>query len=281
MTKRLALVHSRLAEAKPLIALLQRAGYEVHYGSDLKPLRASQLKTFNPIAAIVDLTRMPSYGKYWAAELRATSMKHLPIVFVDGVPEKIASVKLALPDATYATSAKLAAVLAKIKPIANPVEPSRMMASTSPNAVKLGIKANTRVAVFHAPPTYAKIIGALPEGVSFEEEPDEPAHVTLWFVREAEAYLTSLRSMGKIAAKTKLWVLYPKLKKGTTPKIAQNDVRESAIAMGLVDYKVCSVDETWTGLAFAVKTEKRPSTSAAPTPPNSGSPRVPKTRATK
>ncbi|MEO5924683.1 MAG: DUF3052 family protein [Bryobacteraceae bacterium] len=268
MTKRLALVHSRLAEAQPLITLLERAGYEVHYGSDLKPLRASQLKALSPTAAIVDLSRVPSYGRYWAAELRATSMKHLPLVFVDGEPEKVAIVKAALPDATYTTRDKLTAVLKKLKPVADPVQPSRMMASTSSNATKMGIKPHTRVAVFDAPPGYAKIIGTLPEGVSIEEEPDEPAQVTLWFVREAEAYLTSLRTVRQLAAKTKLWVLYPKQKKGITQRITQDDVRESAIAVGLVDYKICSVDETWTGMAFAVKTEKRPSTSAIPTPPN-------------
>ena len=253
MKKHVALVHWRVAEAKPLITLLERAGYEVHYGGDQKPIRVSQLKQFPVVAAIIDLTRMPSYGKYWAAELRATSMKHLPIVFVEGEPEKIAGVKAALPDATYTTQAKLLAVLKKLKPVANPVQPSRMMASTRPNVLKMGIKPDMRVAVFDAPAGYAKVIGALPQGASFAEESSD-ADVTLWFVREIDAYLTGLRKMRTLAVKSKLWVIYPKQQKGKTVAIAQADVRKSAIAVGLVDYKICSVDETWTGIAFAVKT---------------------------
>ncbi len=93
MKKHVALVHWRMAEAKPLITLLERADYEVHYGGEVKPIRATQLKQFPVVAAIIDLTRMPSYGKYWAAELRGTSMKHLPIVFVDGEPAKVTIVK--------------------------------------------------------------------------------------------------------------------------------------------------------------------------------------------
>lgn len=257
MKKHVSLVHWRLTEAKPLITLLEHAGYEVHYGGEQKPIRVSQLKNFDVTAAIVDLTRMPSYGKYWAAELRATSLKHLPIVFVDGEPDKIAVVKAALPDATYTTRDKLVGVLKKIKPVANPVQPSRMMASTRTTALKIGIKPDMRVAVFDAPAGYAKIIGPLPSGVALEEEPDEPAPYTLWFVRELDEYLSGLRKMRALAAKSKLWVLYPKQKKGKQASITQTDVRESAIAIGLVDYKICSVDETWTGIAFALKRPAR------------------------
>ncbi len=252
MKQHVALVHWKMAEAKPLITLLERAGYEVHYGGEQKPIRASQLKQFPVVAAIIDLTRMPSYGKYWAAELRATSLKHLPIVFVDGEPEKIASVKAALPDAQYSTRARLLEVLKKLKPVANPVQPSRMMASTRPNALKMGVKTGMRVAVFDAPAGYAKIIGGLPTGATFEEEASD-GDVTLWFVRDVDTYLTGLRRMRLLAAKSKLWVLYPKQQKGNTQSISQADVRGSAIAMGLVDYKICSVDETWTGVAFALK----------------------------
>ena len=252
MKRHVALVHWRMAEAKPLITLLERADYEVHYGGEVKPIRATQLKQFPVVAAIIDLTRMPSYGKYWAAELRATSMKHLPIVFVDGEPAKVAMVKASLPDATYTTREKLLGVLKKLKPVANPVKPSRMMLSTRPNALKMGVKPGARVAVFDAPAGYGKIIGSLPDGAAFEEEAPD-ADVTLWFVRDVDTYLTGLRRMRPLAAKSRLWVLYPKQQKGKAQTISQADVRESAIAVGLVDYKICSVDETWSGIAFAMK----------------------------
>jgi len=76
----------------------------------------------------------------------------------------------------------------------------------------------------------------------------------LWFVREPDVYLAGLREMKKRAAKSKLWVLYPKQKKGkASGGITQFVVRDAALKVGLVDYKICSVDETWTGMAFAVK----------------------------
>jgi hypothetical protein len=253
--KNVSLIHWKAEEAQALIDLMEGAGFAVHYAGDQKGMRLPQLREMNPVAAVIDLTRMPSYGRYWAAEVRASkSLRHLPLVFVDGDAERVARVKADLPDATFTTRDQLAAILKRVKPVANPVAPSRMMASTATVAQKMGIKAGFRVAVFDAPRGYAKVIGDLPAGASFEEEPEEIAPVTLWFVREADDYLSGLRAMKKIAAQSKLWVLYPKQKKGKTQTgITQFVVRESAIHVGLVDYKICSVDETWTGMALAVK----------------------------
>lgn len=254
MKKHLALVHWKAEEAQPLVTALESAGYEVHYGSEEKPIRVTQLRGLDLTAAVVDLTRMPSYGKYWAAELRASSMKELPILFVDGDAERVARVRAAIPDAEYVSSEDLADALKRVKPVKNPVQPSRMMASTRSAALKMGVKAGARVGVYDAPRGYAKVIGALPPGAVFEEEPDTPADFALWFVRDTEAYLAGLRAKKAIAAKSKLWVLYPKQQKGkTVAGITQATVREAAIKVGLVDYKICSVDATWTGLAFAAK----------------------------
>ena len=254
MKKNVSLIYWKAAEAKPLIDLMERAGYSVHYAGDQKPIRMAQLRKIDPVAAVVDLSRMPSNGKYWAAELRASSLKHLPVVFVGGDRARVGPVKEAIPDAQYTTIQDLTNVLKKVRPVANPVQPSRMMASTRPAAVKLGVRENTRVALFDAPRDYLSVIGALPEGATIEEESEEIAPVTLWFVRDPDAYLSGLLTMKKRAAKSKLWVLYPKQQKGkASGGITQFVLRESAIKVGLVDYKICSVDGTWTGMAFAVK----------------------------
>jgi CheY-like chemotaxis protein len=251
--KNVSLIHWKAEEAQPLIELLEGAGYNVHYAGDQKLMRITELRQVDPFAAVVDLSRMPSYGRYWAADVRASRLRELPILFVDGDAERVERVRAAIPDAEYVTADELLAALLRAKPVTNPVQPERMMASTRSAAQKLGIKAGSRVAVFGAPRGYAKAIGVLPEGASLEEEPEEIAPVTLWFVREPDTYLAGLRAMKKIAAESKLWVLYPKQKKGVASGITQSLVREAAIKVGFVDYKVCSVDETWTGLAFAVK----------------------------
>jgi hypothetical protein len=251
--KRVGLVHWKAEEARPLIERLERAGYDVHYGDEKKPLRVSELKKLDPWAAVVDLTRLPSQGKYWAAELRESSLRHLPILFVDGDAQRVERVRAAIPDAEYVSVDELVAALMKVEPVAHPVQPERMMASTRSAALKMGVKASTRVGVYDAPRGYAKVIGELPSGAVLEESPAEIAPVSVWFVRDAEAYLAGLRAMKKIAAKSKLWVVYPKQKKGATQGITQFTLREAAIEIGLVDYKICRVDETWTGMAFAVK----------------------------
>jgi CheY-like chemotaxis protein len=253
--KNVTLVHWKAAEAQALIDLLEGAGYTVHYGGDERPMRMAVVRQVNPMAAVIDLTRMPSYGRYWAAELRASkSLRHIPVVFVDGDAERVARVKSELPDATFTSRSRLLGVLGKVKPALNPVAPARMMWSDRPASEKMGVKKDMRVAVFDAPGGYAKAIGALPQGASLEEDPDEVLPVSLWFVHDAEAYLARLREMRRIAAKSRLWVLYPKQKKGKAASgITQFLLREAASKVGLVDYKICSVDETWTGMAFAIK----------------------------
>ena len=252
---RVQVFHWKAEEAQLLIALLERGGHEVGYKGDRPQGGVRLMAEENADAAVIDLTRMPSYGRYWAAEIRSRkALRHVPIVFVDGDAEHVERVRAVLPDAVFTSRDKLVQVLKRVKPVVDPVIPPRKMASDRPVAQKLGIKPDSGVAVFDAPRGYAKIIGALPEGALFEEEPEEPAPITLWFVREADVYLSGLRAMRKLAAKTKLWVLYPKQKKGKASSgITQSVVRESALPVGLVDYKICRVDETWTGMALAIK----------------------------
>jgi hypothetical protein len=119
-----------------------------------------------------------------------------------------------------------------------------------PAAQKLGIKPGAAVVLIDPPRDYAAAVGALPEGATFVEEENERGEVTLWFVHDTAAYQERLPRMRAHAANTKLWVLWRKgAKDGLTPSV----IREMAIAVGLVDYKVCSVNQTWSGMIFARK----------------------------
>lgn len=251
MSKRVVLYHWKTEEAKPLIALLEQAGYTVRY--DEKPSAPGKLREINPVAIVIDLSRMPSHGRYVATGIRAVkSVSHLPIVFVDGDPVKVSKIREVLPDATYAERSKLAAVLKKVKPLAAPVTTERLASyENRTTAQKLGIREGMRIAVFDPPSGYLKLLGAVPEGVEFSEEPEETLPLTLWFVRDVDMYLTGLRAMRSRAVKTRLWVIYPKGKVGG--ELTQFVVREGALAVGLVDYKICSVSEVWTAMAFALK----------------------------
>ena len=84
------------------------------------------LRESPPLAAVIDLTRLPSHGRYVAAEIRATkSTRHIPIVFVDGDPEKVERIRKDLPDAVYTSRSRLASALKRVKPLADPVAAPR------------------------------------------------------------------------------------------------------------------------------------------------------------
>jgi len=246
------LFHWRAEEAKPLIAALRAGGYSVDYPGDKSNGNWRSLRQNPPVAAVIDLTRLPSHGRYVAAAIRATkTLRHIPIVFVDGDPEKVERVRKDLPDAVYTSRGRLASVLKRVKPLADPVAAPQMMNRTDrTTAEKLGIRAGARVALVDPPADYVRVLGKLPKDVSLEEEADD-APLTLWFAREPDAYLAGLAGIRKRALTSRIWVIYPKGRSASD--LTQGLVRESALAVGLVDYKVCSVNEVWTGLLFTQK----------------------------
>ncbi|MGA3043608.1 MAG: hypothetical protein ABSF54_22765, partial [Bryobacteraceae bacterium] len=79
-----------------------------------------------------------------------------------------------------------------------------------------------------------------------QEAPAAACPITLWFVHDAAACREALPGMRKLAGRTKLWILW---RKGSG--VTQPFLRESAAAVGLVDYKICSVDGTWSAMLFA------------------------------
>jgi hypothetical protein len=188
-----------------------------------------------------------------AAEIRATkSIRHIPIVFVDGAPDKVDSIRKVLPDAVYTSRSRLTSALKRVKPLADPVAAPRMMNRTDrTTAEKLGIKAGARVALIDPPPDYPRVLGKLPQDVSIEEAPEQTLPLTLWFVRDPDGYLAELGRMRKRALTSRIWIIYPKGRPASG--LTQGFIREAALSVGLVDYKVCSVNAVWTGLLFTKK----------------------------
>ena len=86
---RVRLFHWRAEEAQTLVAALRAGGYTVEYPGDKANGSWRSLRENPPLAAIIDLTRLPSHGRYVATEIRASkSMRSIPIVFVDGDPDE-------------------------------------------------------------------------------------------------------------------------------------------------------------------------------------------------
>jgi CheY-like chemotaxis protein len=239
--------------------MLRQAGYQVDYEENPDYHIAPAIRREQPAAVVIDLSRLPSHGREVAVYLRGSkATRHVPIVFVNGLAEKVAAVREKLPDAVYTTEARLLRDLRRTiqKAPPAPVVPPQMMEryGTRTAAQKLGIAAHTKVALFDPPRDYVKVLGELPEGVSLDEDAAAGCAVTLWFVRDAAPYQAALPDMRELAAGSKLWILWRKQSAGKPAGITSQVIRESAIALGLVDYKVCAVNETWSALAFARKT---------------------------
>ncbi len=241
---RVRVFHWKAAEAGDLLESLKDAGHQIE--SNERAL---------PDAVVIDLSRLPSHGREVAIALRgAKKTRQIPIVFVDGAPEKVEAIRQKLPDASYTSRARLAAALKKAirnAPV-DPVVPAQMMEryAGKPACAKLGIGAGARVAVIDPPANYPSVIGELPVGVQFEENGACP--VTLWFVQDLSAWRSALRRIRGLAGGSKLWILW---RKGT--EITLSRLREDAAAVGLVDYKICSVNKTWSGTLLALRGSKR------------------------
>ena len=248
---RLRLFHWKAAEAAPLIAALEAAGHSVEYREAAASYR--EARDSPPDAIVIDLSRLPSHGREVAIALRGSkSTRHVPIVFAGGDPAKVEGVRRVLPDATYTSATRLVATLRRVKPVADPVRPVQMMDRYAgrTTAQKLGIGKGAAVAVVDPPPDYARAIGKLPEGAWFEEDATEDCKLTLWFAHDPAGFQAALPKMRKVAAKSRLWILWPK---GRKDGLNGNIVRQGAIDVGLVDYKICSVNKAWSAMVFTVK----------------------------
>jgi len=256
MARKVWLIHWKPEEAKARVATLEGAGYQVDLrnpagGQGLKDLRSDP-----PAALVIDLSRLASHGKAIGLAVRGTKLtRHIPLVFVGGEAEKVEKIRSLLPDAVYAEWRGIRGGLKRAieHPPANPVAgPGPMQISSStPLWKKLGIKPGIRVGLIDAPAELERALEGMPDGVELVEGEDRRAGLFLWFVHDADAFRRGLRRMVGLSRQAPLWICYQKQAAGGT--LPQQEVRESAIATGLVDYKVCAIDSTWTGLLFRPK----------------------------
>jgi hypothetical protein len=131
--------------------------------------------------------------------------------------------------------------------------------SGTPLPQKLGIKPDHRVALLRAPEGFDATLGALPAGVTVRTRARGPLDVIVSFtVSERELrrrFDTLARALDPAGG---LWIAWPKRASGVPSDLDENVVREVGLEAGLVDNKVCAIDETWSGLRFVVRLEDRP-----------------------
>ena len=130
--------------------------------------------------------------------------------------------------------------------------------SEKPLAHKLGIKAWSRVKTRNAPSHYLQLLGELPRDVQVSSRIRKPVDfVHLFAIARAQLVAELKRAVVEIEEDGAIWVSWPKKSSGIRTDITEDVIREVALPMGLVDVKVCAVDETWSGLKLVIRKAKR------------------------
>ena len=130
--------------------------------------------------------------------------------------------------------------------------------SETPLPQKLGIKPGLNVVTINAPTNYCRLLGTIPENVTFSDRLKADSSFVHVFIKkrsELQKTLSLLRK--KIAHTGTVWVSWPKKSSGVPADVTENVVRAVALPLGFVDVKVCAIDETWSGLKLMVRKENR------------------------
>jgi len=123
---------------------------------------------------------------------------------------------------------------------------------------KLGIKEGFAISIIGAPENYAATLGTLPSGVKQTKRLEAPLDFIQCFCsKRSQLEENFQRLKGALSASGMLWVSWPKFSSGVPTDLSENVVREIGLRNGLVDVKVCAVDETWSGLKFVYRIKDR------------------------
>jgi hypothetical protein len=130
--------------------------------------------------------------------------------------------------------------------------------SQTPLLKKLGIKPGTSIFIVNAPTEYFDWISPLPDGVSVKRSAVEELDFIHVFVKDQAEFKRIFTSSKKSMKKGgMMWISWPKKSSGVITDLDENFIRDFGLTAGLVDVKVCAVNETWSGLKFVYRVKDR------------------------
>ena len=130
--------------------------------------------------------------------------------------------------------------------------------SGTPLLKKLGIRPGFRVLFIAQPHNYSKLLGPLPGNVTVLKRAATNIDFIHGFVTRTKALDTLLARAGRCLSRDgMLWVSWPKKASHMKTEVSEAEVRRAGLAAGLVDVKICAVDETWSGLRFVYRLKDR------------------------
>jgi len=127
--------------------------------------------------------------------------------------------------------------------------------SGTPLPKKLGIREKCVVLLVNAPPRFERKLQPLPAGTEFVEDAASARVAVLFAASQAELARDFRPLAEALPQKSALWLAWPKKASGVKTDLSENVVRNFGLDAGWVDYKVCAIDETWSGLCFARRAE--------------------------
>jgi hypothetical protein len=124
---------------------------------------------------------------------------------------------------------------------------------------KLGIKPNTKIRIVYAPVGYDQTLGPLPAGVTTQSKLTRDMDFLQAFYTDSKTMAREFSNLKKaLKPNGTLWISWPKKAAKMTTDLTEDVVRNIGLEHGLVDVKVCAVDDVWSGLKFVYRLADRP-----------------------
>jgi hypothetical protein len=125
-------------------------------------------------------------------------------------------------------------------------------------ADKLGVREGHRLAYVNPPEGFHELVGELPERCELASDVKRRADLVVCFVRQRRIFEQRLPALRRaIEPDGMLWIAWPKKASGVRTDVTEDVIRDVALPTGLVDTKVCAIDDTWSGLRLVVRKELR------------------------
>jgi len=131
--------------------------------------------------------------------------------------------------------------------------------SSTPLAKKLGIKEGARIGLVNAPDGFEDYLGELPDKAHFVSRLTNSLDIILLFVLTERALARDFSKLSKkLTSNGMIWIAWPKKSSGVTTDLSFENVQRIGLDAGLVDVKICAIDDTWSGLKFVYRLKDRP-----------------------
>lgn len=130
--------------------------------------------------------------------------------------------------------------------------------SATPLPKKLGLRDGSRIALINAPAGFESALGKLPPDAQIATRLTKPLDLVLLFVLTERALLRDFEKVAKkLASNGMIWVAWPKKSSGVATDLSFERVQRIGLDSGLVDVKICAIDDVWSGLKFVIRSKDR------------------------